>query len=259
MIVLKSPKEIELMRASARVSEAAMDAVLRAVRPGVSTRELDGIAYDVITRAGATPSFLNYRGFPGTVCASVNEQVVHGIPSNRKLREGDIISIDLGSKLHGYHSDMARTIGVGEIAPEHQRLIAVTKQCFYKGMAAAKAGNRIGDIGRAVQTYAEGEGMGVVRELVGHGIGQEMHQAPDVPNFVGRSRGPAIRPGMTLAIEPMINLGTGKVRWGDDGWTVTTADGEYSAHYENTIVVTENGPEFITEFDETAVWPGGKV
>lgn len=250
MIVLKSADEILKMRRSGDISVEAMKRVLEAIRPGVTTKALDQIAFDSITGAGGIPSFKGYNGFPGSICTSVNEQVVHGIPGDRRLKEGDIISIDLGTVFHGYHSDMARTVGVGEIAKVHQNLIKVTKKCFYLGMAQAIRGNRISDIGRSIQVYAEEQGMGVVRELVGHGIGQQMHEPPDVPNFAGKSKGPVLRAGMTIAIEPMINLGTHKVRWSSDGWTVSAADGEYSAHYENTIAVTDGEPILLTVFED---------
>lgn len=238
------------MLASGRISCQAMETVLNAVRPGITTRELDAIAYEVITRVGARPSFLNYNGFPGTICASVNDEVVHGIPGDRRLEEGDIISIDLGSILHGYHSDMARTVGVGQISKEHQRLIDVTRESFWRGIRQAVVGNHISDIGRGVQEYVESHGMSVVRSLVGHGIGQEMHEAPDVPNFAGKAKGPVLRRGMTIAVEPMVNLGVKEVKWSDDGWTVRTADGAYSAHYENTIAIGDEGPEILTPLQD---------
>lgn len=247
MIILKSAKEIEKMRQAGRVAAQAMEKVLTAVRPGITTGELDRIAFDYIIGAGATPSFKGYGGFPGSICASVNEQVVHGIPGHRRLREGDIISIDLGACLHGFHSDMARTVGVGEIAPEVQRLIDVTKESFYRGIAQAIAGNRIYHISKAIEDYALENGVGVVKELIGHGVGQNLHEAPDVPNFVGRFKGPVLRAGMTIAVEPMLNMGTAEVFEADDGWTVSTVDGKPSAHYENTIAILPEGPcEILT-------------
>ena len=247
MIILKSAKEIEKMRQVGRVAAQAMEKVLAAVRPGITTGELDRIAFDYIIGAGATPSFKGYGGFPGSICASVNEQVVHGIPGHRRLREGDIISIDLGACLHGFHSDMARTVGVGEIAPEVQRLIDVTKESFYRGIAQAIAGNRIYHISKAIEDYALENGVGVVKELIGHGVGQNLHEAPDVPNFVGRFKGPVLRAGMTIAVEPMLNMGTAEVFEADDGWTVSTVDGKPSAHYENTIAILPEGPcEILT-------------
>lgn len=247
MIILKSAKEIEKMRQAGRVAAQAMEKVLAAVRPGITTGELDRIAFDYIIGAGATPSFKGYGGFPGSICASVNEQVVHGIPGHRRLREGDIISIDLGACLHGFHSDMARTVGVGEIAPEVQRLIDVTKESFYRGIAQAIAGNRIYHISKAIEDYALENGVGVVKELIGHGVGQNLHEAPDVPNFVSRFKGPVLRAGMTIAVEPMLNMGTAEVFEADDGWTVSTVDGKPSAHYENTIAILPEGPcEILT-------------
>lgn len=247
MIILKSAKEIEKMRQAGRVAAQAMEKVLAAVRPGITTGELDRIAFDYIIGAGATPSFKGYGGFPGSICASVNEQVVHGIPGHRRLREGDIISIDLGACLHGFHSDMARTVGVGEIAPEVQRLIDVTKESFYRGIAQAIAGNRIYHISKAIEDYALENGVSVVKELIGHGVGQNLHEAPDVPNFVGRFKGPVLRAGMTIAVEPMLNMGTAEVFEADDDWTVSTVDGKPSAHYENTIAILPEGPcEILT-------------
>ena len=248
MITLKSDREIAMMRESGRIAYAAMEKVAAAVRPGVPTRELDRIAEEEITRRGATPSFKGYGGFPASICTSVNEVVVHGIPSQRTLQEGDIVSIDLGALYHGYHSDMARTFAVGEIAGKHAQLIRVTKECFELGMRAAVVGNRISDIGKAVEAHALAHGYGVVRDLVGHGVGQNLHEDPSIPNFSMKSRGAVIRAGMTLAIEPMINLGTWKVDFDrEDGWTVRARDGAYSAHYENTVAVTENGPVILTD------------
>ena len=247
MIILKSSREIELMRESGKVAYAAMEAVRKAVRPGITTIELDQIVENEILKRGAKPSFKGYSGFPGSACISVNDMVVHGIPGKRKLMEGDIVSIDLGAILHGYHSDMARTFAVGEIAAEHAELIKVTEECFFIGIKQAVPGNRISDIGKAIQNHAEAHGYGVVRELVGHGVGRDLHEDPSVPNYAGRTRGPAIRESMTLAIEPMINLGTAQVIFAEnDDWDVRTRDGKYSAHYENTIAVTANGPEILT-------------
>lgn len=220
---------------------------LRQFARGSPQASWTAIAFDYIIGAGATPSFKGYGGFPGSICASVNEQVVHGIPGHRRLREGDIISIDLGACLHGFHSDMARTVGVGEIAPEVQRLIDVTKESFYRGIAQAIAGNRIYHISKAIEDYALENGVGVVKELIGHGVGQNLHEAPDVPNFVGRFKGPVLRAGMTIAVEPMLNMGTAEVFEADDGWTVSTVDGKPSAHYENTIAILPEGPcEILT-------------
>lgn len=242
MITIKSPAEIQRMREAALVAIAAMDQTLAAVRPGVTTKELDDIAYACITGAGAKPSFKGYGGFPATACISVNEEIIHGFPGNRALKEGDIVSVDLGAYLHGYHSDMARTVGVGSISPEAQKLIDVTRECFFEGIKYALPGNRIADISGAVQAYAEGRGFSVIRDFVGHGIGQELHEDPEVPNFLARRRGPVLKEGMVLAIEPMISAGTFEVDIAGNGWTACTRDGSLSAHYENTIVITREGP-----------------
>ena len=241
MINLKSPEEIKRMRAAALIAAAAMDKVIAAVKDGVTTEELDEIAYQYIVGRGAKPSFKGYGGFPGTACISINEQIVHGIPGKRRLHEGDIVSIDLGAYLHGYHSDMARTIGVGKISAEAEMLIRVTQESFFKGIEQAVAGNRIGDIGKAVEAHAKEYGLGVVREYIGHGLGQELHEDPEVPNYDTGRKGPVMRPGLVIAVEPMLTLGTHKVVVAPDGWVASTKDGSLSAHYENTIVINENG------------------
>ena len=242
MINLKSPEEIKRMRAAALIAAAAMDKVIAAVKDGVTTEELDEIAYQYIVGRGAKPSFKGYGGFPGTACISINEQIVHGIPGKRRLHEGDIVSIDLGAYLHGYHSDMARTIGVGKISAEAEMLIRVTQESFFKGIEQAVAGNRIGDIGKAVEAHAKEYGLGVVREYIGHGLGQELHEDPEVPNYDTGRKGPVMRQGLVIAVEPMLTLGTHKVVVAPDGWVASTKDGSLSAHYENTIVINENGP-----------------
>lgn len=242
MINLKSPEEIKRMRAAALIAAAAMDKVIAAVKDGVTTEELDEIAYQYIVGRGAKPSFKGYGGFPGTACISINEQIVHGIPGKRRLHEGDIVSIDLGAYLHGYHSDMARTIGVGKISAEAEMLIRVTQESFFKGIEQAVAGNRLGDIGKAVEAHAKEYGLGVVREYIGHGLGQELHEDPEVPNYDTGRKGPVMRPGLVIAVEPMLTLGTHKVVVAPDGWVASTKDGSLSAHYENTIVINENGP-----------------
>ena len=242
MINLKSPEEIKRMRAAALIAAAAMDKVIAAVKDGVTTEELDEIAHQYIVGRGAKPSFKGYGGFPGTACISINEQIVHGIPGKRRLHEGDIVSIDLGAYLHGYHSDMARTIGVGKISAEAEMLIRVTQESFFKGIEQAVAGNRIGDIGKAVEAHAKEYGLGVVREYIGHGLGQELHEDPEVPNYDTGRKGPVMRPGLVIAVEPMLTLGTHKVVVAPDGWVASTKDGSLSAHYENTIVINENGP-----------------
>ena len=242
MINLKSPEEIKRMRAAALIAAAAMDKVIAAVKDGVTTEELDEIAYQYIVGRGAKPSFKGYGGFPGTACISINEQIVHGIPGKRRLHEGDIVSIDLGAYLHGYHSDMARTIGVGKISAEAEMLIRVTQESFFKGIEQAVAGNRIGDIGKAGEAHAKEYGLGVVREYIGHGLGQELHEDPEVPNYDTGRKGPVMRPGLVIAVEPMLTLGTHKGVVAPDGWVASTKDGSLSAHYENTIVINENGP-----------------
>ncbi|MBQ2664544.1 MAG: type I methionyl aminopeptidase [Clostridia bacterium] len=247
MITIKSAKQIEKMRASAKIAKEAVDLIEKAIRPGVSTAYLDKIAHDYIVSKGARPNFLNYGGFPGSICASVNDEVVHGIPSKHIiLQEGDIISIDMGAVLDGWHSDMARTFGVGKISPEAQQLIDVTKQSFFEGLKFLKHGARLGDVSHAIQEYAESFGYGVVRDLVGHGIGQNLHEDPSVPNFGKAGHGIKLAAGMTLAIEPMITAGTYKVSVLDDDWTVVTDDGSLAAHYENTVVITKDGYEILT-------------
>ena len=220
----------------------------RLVRPGISTIELNDVAADIIKSHGATASFLNYKGFPYSICASINEQVVHGFSGKRVLKDGDIISVDVGAKLQGWHGDAARTFLVGNVAPEIQELVRVTKESFFVGIKQARASNRLYDISAAIQEHAERHGYGVVRELVGHGIGRSLHEAPDVPNYaeLKRGRGPRLRAGMTLAVEPMINMGTADVWLLEDQWTVVTQDGLPSAHYENTIAITDDEPLLLT-------------
>lgn len=247
MIVLKTSRELELMKVACRISAEALQVAGEAVRPGVSTWEIDKIAYDYIKKQGAEPNFLGLYGFPATACISINDEVIHGIPSKKRiLKEGDIVSIDLGAKINGYNGDNAATFAVGKISPEAERLCTVTKEAMYKGIEAAVAGGRIGDIGHAVQSYCEERGYGVVREYEGHGVGTKLHEEPSVPNFGTAGRGIRLLPGMTIAIEPMINEGTYKVKQMPDGWTVKTADGKLSAHFENTIAVTDNGPVILT-------------
>ena len=247
MLTLKSKREIAIMKEAGRIVELAHIAVKNAIKPGISTYELDKIAYDVITSNGAIPSFLNYNGFPNSICASINEVVIHGIPKrNIKLKDGDIISIDIGAQYKGYHGDAARTIPVGCVSAEKLKLIEVTKQSFFEGMKYAVAGNHLHEISRAIGGYAEQFGYGVVRDLCGHGIGTHLHEDPEIPNFKQLRRGIKLRPGMTLAIEPMINMGTADVVWMDDDWTVVTRDGSLSAHYENTILITEDEPILLT-------------
>lgn len=247
MIILKSDREIEIMKQAGKISAMALDAVKRAVRPGVSTYELDMIAYDVILSNNATPAFLNYNGYPNSICASVNDEIVHGIPSEgRILREGDIISIDVGAVWGGYVGDNADTVGVGKISDEAQALIDVTRNSFFAGLEFCKETYRLGDVSHAIGEYAESRGYGVVKDYVGHGIGTEMHQEPSVPNYGKAGRGVRLAKGLTIAIEPMINIGTYKTKAMPDGWTVKTADGSLSAHYENTIAITDGEPLILT-------------
>jgi methionyl aminopeptidase len=247
MITIKSAKQIEKMRKACEITKEALALIEKNVKPGVSTKQLDKIAYDFIKSKGGRPNFLNYNGFPGSICASVNDEVVHGIPSkHRILREGDIVSIDMGTVLDGWHSDAARTFGVGKISDEAQKLIDVTRESFFEGIKHIKHGAKLGDCSAAIQEYCESRGYGVVRDLVGHGIGQNLHEDPSVPNFGKPGKGVRLAAGMTLAIEPMINEGTYKVEVLDDDWTVVTADAKLSAHYENTILVTRDGYEILT-------------
>ncbi len=246
MIVLKSRREIETMKAAGKIAAEALCLVGEAVRPGVTTLELDSIARRHIEKNGANPSFLGYMGYPATICASVNDEIVHGIPSDRVIEAGDIVSIDLGAKYKGYHGDCAKTFAAGEIKKEASRLIEVTQQSFYAGMDAFIKDQRLVSISAAVQATAETAGFSVVRELVGHGIGAELHEQPNVPNFVSRNKGPRLEVGMVLAIEPMINYGAKETYTKADGWTVCTRDGSLSAHYEHTVALTEKGPVILT-------------
>lgn len=247
MIIIKSDKEIEKMRKAGLIVADAHELVAEKIRPGITTLELDRIAEDYIRSQGAYPTFLNYQGFPKSICASINGQVVHGIPDQTRLEEGDIVSIDLGATLDGFVGDAARTHGVGEISPQAQRLIDVTRESFFRGIANAREGKRLSDISHAVQEYAEANGFSVVRDYVGHGIGRAMHEDPPIPNYGRAHRGPRLKRGMCLAVEPMINEGTYDVSVLPNDWTVVTDDGKLSAHYENTIVVTGEGdPEILT-------------
>lgn len=246
-ITIKSAREIELMTEAGRILEIVHEEMEKALRPGMTTFEIDALGEEVIRSYGCEPSFLNYNGYPASICVSINEEVVHGIPSKKRIiREGDIVSLDAGVIYKGYHSDAARTHAVGEISPEAKKLIEVTKQSFFEGMKFAKEGNHLFDISAAIGNYAESFGYGVVRDLCGHGIGTHLHEDPEIPNYKMLRRGPKLRTGMTLAIEPMINAGTANVRWLDDDWTVVTADGKISAHYENTVLITKDGPVLLT-------------
>lgn len=255
MISIKSKSEIDIMRRAGEIVAAAHDKLREAIKPGVTTLELDRIAEEFIRKNNAIPSFKGYKGLPGaadypaSICASVNDEVVHGIPGLRTLKEGDIISIDIGVYYGGFHSDMARTYPVGRISSEAERLINVTAQSFYEGMKQAQTGKRIVDISAAIQDYVEKHGYSVVREYVGHGIGREMHESPQIPNYRTRERGPRLEPGMTLAVEPMVNAGGFNVRLLENRWTVVTADGSLSAHYENTIAITDDEPIILTKLD----------
>lgn len=246
-ITIKSPREIELMRESGRLLSLVHDELAKVIRPGISTKEIDKVCEEMIRSFGCIPNFLHYQGYPASVCVSVNDEVVHGIPKeSRAIQEGDIVSLDMGLIYKGYHSDAARTHAVGQISAEAQQLIDVTRQSFYEGIKMARAGMHLHDISNAIDTYVAQYGYGIVRALVGHGIGTRLHEDPQVPNFAQRKRGPKLRPGMTLAIEPMINMGSADVEWLDDNWTVVSADHSLSAHYENTILITEGEPEILT-------------
>lgn len=250
MIQLKNSVQIAAMREAGRITGEALIVARDHIRPGMSTKELDTLIRQHIERRGAKPSFLGLYGFPGSACISINDEVIHGIPSkDRILVEGDIVKIDVGAFYKGYHGDSARTFPVGKISDEAERLIEATKQSFYEGMAAFREGNRIGDIGHAVDSHVQKFGFSVVRRYVGHGIGHDVHESPDVPNFGTPGRGSRLCTGMVLAIEPMVNVGTFEVRQLADGWTVKTADGRLSAHYENTVALTENGPVNLTEVE----------
>ncbi|MDB1955220.1 type I methionyl aminopeptidase [Clostridium tertium] len=246
MIIIKNNKEIDLMRSAGRIVAETLLLVEEKVRPGITTAEIDRIAEEFITKHGAKPSFKGLYGFPASLCISVNEQVVHGIPGGYVLKDGDIVSVDCGAYLNGFHGDAARTFAVGNVSEEANKLIKVTEQSFFKGIECAKVGNRLTDISHGIQSYIEASGFAVVRDFVGHGIGRVVHEDPDVPNFGKPGRGPKLAQGMALAIEPMVNLGSYKVKTLNDDWTVVTSDGSLSAHYENTIVILPDGPEILT-------------
>ena len=247
MVVLKTGRELKVMREACRISAEALKLVGRAVEPGITTGELDRIAENYIRSQGAVPNFKGYQGYPATACISINNEVIHGIPSaKRKLTEGDIVSVDLGAMFEGYNGDNAATFACGDVSPEAKRLMDTTRESLYEGIKAACVGGRIGDIGSAVQRYVEDRGFSVVRQFVGHGIGAKLHEAPEVPNFGTPGRGIRLLPGMTLAIEPMVNVGGSEVKTLPDGWTVLTRDGSLSAHFEHTIVITPDGPQILT-------------
>jgi methionyl aminopeptidase len=246
LVTLKTPKQIETMRRSGAIVAEMLARCSAAVRPGVTTGELDRIAADVLREHGATSSFLGYYGYPATICTSVNEEIVHGIPGKRKLREGDIVGIDAGAIVDGWHADAAVTVAVGKVSREAEALIRTTREALERGIAAAKARNRLGDIGSAVQSFAESQGYSVVRNYVGHGIGRAMHEPPQVPNYGSSGQGRPITAGLCIAIEPMLNAGKPGTRLLEDGWTVVTADGSLSAHFEHTLAVTAEGPVVLT-------------
>ncbi len=248
MIYLKTEEEVELLRENNLLVSATLAEVGKHIRPGVTTLELDRIAEEFIRSHGAVPGFLGYGGFPNTLCVSVNENVVHGIPSKYALREGDIVSVDCGTILKGFYGDSAYTFGVGEIAPEVEQLLRVTKESLYKGVEKAVAGNRVGDISAAVQQHAESYGYGVVRELVGHGLGRNMHESPEVPNYGRRGTGPLLKEGMVICIEPMINMGSKNVVFERDGWTVRTKDRKPSAHFEFAVAIRNERADVLTDF-----------
>ena len=247
MIVLKTGRELKIMKEACRISAGALQLIGKAIEPGVTTAELDRLAEEYIRKQCAEPNFKNYEGYPATACISVNNQVIHGIPSTkRRLHAGDIVSVDLGAKYDGYHGDNAATFACGDVSEEAKRLMDATREALYEGIAAARAGSRIGDIGPAVQQYVEARGYSVVRQYVGHGVGTHLHEAPEVPNFGTPGRGIRLLPGMTIAIEPMVNAGKPDVKVEPDGWTVLTKDGSLSAHFEHTIAITPDGPAIMT-------------
>lgn len=247
MIIVKTERELAVMRKACKISAQALKLVGEAVKPGVTTAELDKLAEDYILSRGAIPNFKNYAGYPATACISINNQVIHGIPSKKTvLKEGDIVSVDLGAKYEGYNGDNAATFACGNVSDEAKRLMDTTEQALYEGIKKARAGSRIGDISSAIQEYVEKRGYSVVRDYVGHGIGTNLHESPEVPNFGISGRGVRLIPGMTIAIEPMINVGGHSVKVLPDGWTVLTADGSLSAHFEHTVAITAEGPEIMT-------------
>ncbi|MBR3470405.1 MAG: type I methionyl aminopeptidase [Lachnospiraceae bacterium] len=249
-VTIKSEREIELMRESCRLLAIVHKELGEMIRPGITTKDIDVAGEALIRKLGCIPNFKNYNGYPASICVSVNDEVVHGIPTERRiLKEGDIVSLDAGLIYKGYHSDAARTHGVGQISPEAQKLIDVTRESFFAGIKFAKAGNRLYEISNAIDAYIKPYGYGIVRDMVGHGIGTKLHEDPQIPNFAQKRRGIKLEAGMTLAIEPMINMGGWEVEWLDDDWTIVTADGSLSAHYENTVLITDGEPEILTLCD----------
>ena len=250
MISLKSPREIECMRRAGRLTAQARALAGSMVRPGVTTHEIDTAVRKFIESHGAKPSFLGYSGFPGSACISINEEVIHGIPGPRKLKEGDIVSVDVGAFLDGFHGDCAATFACGQVSDEAMHLIRVTEQSFWEGIKLARSGNRVYDISPAVQQYVEANGCSVVRDFVGHGVGARLHEPPEVPNFGPAGHGPRLQPGMTIAVEPMVCAGDWRVKVLKDGWTTVSADGSLTAHYENTILITDGEPEVLTRVED---------
>lgn len=246
MITLKSSHEIDLMRRSGKITAAARALAGEMVKPGVTTQEINDAVERFIRKQGAVPSFLHYNGYPASVCISVNDEIIHGIPGKRVLHEGDIVSVDVGAYIGGFHGDCAATFPCGRVSPEAQNLIDVTRQSFFEGIRFAREGHRLQDISAAVQAYVESHGYSVVREYVGHGVGAKMHESPEIPNFGRPGHGPRLLRGMTLAVEPMVNAGAAAITQLSDGWTVKTADGKWAAHYENTILITDGAPEILT-------------
>ena len=253
MITLKSPHEIELMRRAGKITAAARALARDMVKPGVTTAQIDKALFQYIKEQGTTPSFLHYNGYPASVCVSVNDEIIHGIPGKRVLQEGDIVSVDVGAFIGGFHGDCAGTYPCGQVSDEALRLIRVTQQSFFEGIKYAREGYRLSDISAAVQAYVEANGFSVVREYVGHGIGHQMHEAPEVPNYGKPGHGPRLLRGMTIAVEPMVNAGTAAIRQMPDGWTVRTADGKNAAHYENTVLITDGEPELLTDPEKSLV------
>lgn len=246
MISIKSEREIKLMREAGKINYLTHEEIKKHIKVGITTKELDNIAYNFISSHNARPSFLNYEGYPASICVSINDEVVHGIPGNRKIKDGDIVSIDVGVELHGYHSDAARTYIVGEVAPEVKDLVINTEKALYEGLSKVKDGAKIGDISHAIEVYAHEHGLSVVEELVGHGVGVNIHEDPDVPNFGKEGSGLRLKTGMVIAIEPMLNLGKRYIYLHDDDWTISTDDELPSAHFEHTVVVTDNGYKILT-------------
>ena len=246
MITLKSSHEIDLMRRSGKITAAARALAGEMVKPGVTTQEINDAVERFIRQQGAVPSFLHYNGYPASACISVNDEIIHGIPGKRVLQEGDIVSVDVGAYIGGFHGDCAATFPCGRVSPEAQRLIDVTRQSFFEGIRFAREGQRLQDVSAAVQAYVEQNGFSVVREYVGHGVGAKMHESPEIPNYGRPGHGPRLLRGMTLAVEPMVNAGSAAITQLSDGWTVKTADGKWAAHYENTILITDGAPEILT-------------